>query len=204
MTTFDSVPARRCGARRRWRRPGPGAIQADASRSSSSCMAVRAPATTCSRAQLTTIIDQEKLSPVRFQVVQQAGRRQRHRGGLCGQQEGRPARDRLLHQSLAGRSAGAEAAANRLHDMTPDHPAGGRAGAGRGAGGFAVQDAWRTSSRRRRRKPGKLQLVRRLDHLAREHRAPAADEGHRRAAGRSSRSRPAANGLPRCSAAMST
>ena len=36
-------------------------------------MAAPAPATTCSRARSSTIIEQEKLAPVRFQVVNKPG-----------------------------------------------------------------------------------------------------------------------------------
>ena len=93
------------------------------------------------------------------------------------------ARHRLLHQYLADRSAGAGGGdATGSHDMSADRAPGGRAGAGRGAGGFAVQDdagVHRGGEGEARR----AEVVGRLDHLARERRAPAADAGDRRALG---------------------
>ena len=110
--------------------------------------------------QLTTIIDQEKLAPVRVQVVNKPGGGSTTAAAYMVEQEGRSARDRLLHQHLADRSAGAAGGDQPAAGHEPDRAAGGRAGAGRGAGGFAVQDARADSSRRRRRSPGKLQAGR--------------------------------------------
>ena len=152
--------------------------------------------------QLTTIIDQEKLAPVRFQVVNKPGGGSTTAANYVVEQEERCARHRLLHQYLADRSAGAAGRGQPPARHEPDRAAGGRAGAGGGARGFAVQDA-RAVHRGGEGQARQAALVGRLDHVAREHRAAAADAGDRRALGSSSRSRPAASASRRCSAAMS-
>ena len=198
---FSLATARRLSSPALARR---GAIQADAARSNSSCMAVPAPATTCSRARSPPSSTRRSSRRCASRSSTSPAAAATTAAAYVVEQEGRSARDRLLHQYLADRSAGAAGRDQPAARHEPDRAARGRAGAGGGAGGFAVQDAGGLHRGGEGEARRSCKMVGRLDHVAREHRAPAADEDRPARAGRSSRSRPAASGSPRCSAAMST
>ena len=148
-------------------------------------------------------IEQEKLAPVRFQVVEQGRRRRRHGGQLHGRAQGRRPCARRLHQRLDDQPAGAEGSGHQGRRHDADLAAGGRAGGDRGARGLAVQDAARRDGCGAQG-ARQDQAGRRLAARARRAGAPAADGEERRRSGRSSRSRRRASGLLRCSAVMST
>ena len=84
--------------------PAAGAIQADEDKSNSSSMVVQAPATMCSRASSSTIIDQEKLSPVRLQVSNRPGGDSSTAAAYVMSKKNDPYVIAVLHQRLDRRS----------------------------------------------------------------------------------------------------
>ena len=92
---------------------------------------------------LTTIIEQEKLAPVRFQVVNKPGGGGTTAAAYVVSKKGDPHVIACFTNVWLIDPLVQQAATNRLQDMSADRAAGGRAGAGRGARGFAVQDAGR-------------------------------------------------------------
>ena len=131
-------------------------------------MAVPAPATTCSRAQLTTIIDQEKLAPVRFQVVNKPGGGSTAAANYVASKKNDPHVIACFTNIWLIDPLVQQAAVNRLHDMSP-------------IARLVVEPAlvvvladspYKTLGQfieAAKAKPGQAALVGRLDHVAREH-----------------------------------
>ena len=108
-------------------------IQADASRSRSWCTPGRAAAATCWRAPSRSMMEKEKLLPVRMQVVNKPGGNGAVGRGLPGREEGRPAHDRLLHRRLAHQPAHQRGGQGHAEGPDADRAPGARAGGDRGA-----------------------------------------------------------------------